>query len=261
MGRISIARWTTSARSSFPSREIDNELRQMKDQERELNRFLNNLIGSPKSEKRKRALAGEPSPIVKQINALLESIDTNRKSIQNPGADTDQRSALEAYRSESQGTWEEINKLRAVIEIPQQLKDVKAQLKFATAQVNPTPRKDGSFGPVPFEKAANFFGVDFKALQSAVAEKAQIVSDIESAVTNGDAETAQSLMQESIHNGWHPGDLRGLLDMMKGSVSTDKGDSGQRAPRAAHRDYRSDRRVDECRRVPRGARSHGAGEP
>ena len=109
-----------------------------------------------------------------------------------------------------------------MIEIPQQLKDVKAQLKFATAQVNPTPRKDGSFGPVPFEKAANFFGVDFKALQSAVAEKAQIVSDIESAVTNGDAETAQSLMQESIHNGWHPGDLRGLLDMMKGAYQQTK---------------------------------------
>lgn len=195
----------------------------MKDQERELNRFLNQLIGSPNSEKRKRALSSPEgaSPIVKQLNEMLSTVSTHRSAIQKANGG-DQRSAVDEYRNSSQGVWEEINKLRAVIEIPKQLTEVKTQLKYVTAQVQPVVRKDGSTGPIPFEKAASFFGIDMSALQSAVKEKADTIAEIETAVQTGDAETAQSLMQESIYNGWHPGDMRGLLDMTKGAYQQTK---------------------------------------
>lgn len=206
----------------IPERELKNEYRQMKDQEREINRFLTKLIGKPNSEKRKReSTSATQSSLVKQLNEMLSAISANRSSIQKSSG-ADQRSAVEEYRNNNQGTWDEINKLRAVIEIPDQLKDVKAQLKFVTAQVKPAVRKDGSTGPIPFEKTASFFGIDLAVLQSAVKEKADTISEIESAVQSGDAETAQSLMQESIYNGWHPGDLRGLLDMTKGAYQQTK---------------------------------------
>lgn len=207
----------------IPERELKNEYSQMKNQERELNRFLTKLIGAPTSEKRKRALVATTpqSPIVTQLNEMLTSLATNRALIQKSSG-ADQRSAVEEYRNNNQGTWDEINKLRAVIEIPDQLKDVKTQLKFVTTQVNPSVLKNGSTGPIPFEKTASFFGIDLAALQSAVKEKADTIAEIETAVETGDAETAQSLMQESIYNGWHPGDMRGLLDMTKGAYQQTK---------------------------------------
>lgn len=174
-----------------PPQELKNELKQMKDMEKQLSQF-------------KRQLKSTPSAGISQaIDEMLKKIATNRTSISTPGPT--QREALQEWRDLR--LWDDMNGIRAQVEVPKQLRDIKRDLGGVEKMM-----KQSSL-----TKALAFFGFDRGKLQTSIDEKKQTIVSIEEAIAKGDFEEVNSLMQESIYNAWHPGDLRHLLDMTRQS--------------------------------------------
>ena len=100
--------------------------------------------------------------------------------------------------------------MREYAEIPRNLcgasKDLKALDRFV--------------GQKNLGKALSFFGIDLSLVKNALTVKRATIDQINAALSSGDADEAQALMEESIYQGWHPGDLRHALDMFRESYDT-----------------------------------------
>lgn len=175
-----------------PPQEIKNVLNEIKRQLKDLERF------------RKQLLKSSPSADTKMIDDIIAQINSAKTAIEQSKG-KDQRDAMNEYWSNNY--WEEVNKVRARVELPKELKNIAKEVKFAL--------KDASSRQVT--KAFAFFGLDNALAKSLLTEKGAKIAEIQSFLDQGNYESASDLMQEEIHEGWHPGDLRHFLGMMRES--------------------------------------------
>lgn len=182
-----------------PPQDIQNALREIKNQTRDLNRFKKQLA--------KTAGAGEA---VQLADNLLAQLEVYKNNINN-SAGRDQREALEDYWQAN--VWEEVNKVRARVELPRELKNISRELNGL--------KKDAKVKSL--QKALQFFGVDAGKLQSGIDAKQATIEQINNLVNQGNFEEAFMLLQEDVHEGWHPGDARHFLGLLREAYERLKG--------------------------------------
>lgn len=174
-----------------PPQEVKNELANIKNGERELVRFKRQVKGA------------EGAALLEKIEGLLKSLATYRVNITNAFG-SNQREVIEEWRNVR--FWDDhINPIRAQVEIPKQLKDMDRDMK----QVERTAAS------AQLAKGLKFFGFNGERLTASIEERKSVIGQIRKALGEGDFEEVNSLMQEHVYNGWHPGDLRHLLDMIR----------------------------------------------
>lgn len=174
-----------------PPQEIKQVLQEIKNQVRDLLRYKKQL---PKS--------GAGGNTAELINSLLLQLEAFKNNINN-SVGRDQRDAMQEYRDAQM--WEEINKVRAQVELPTEMKNVLRDLKIVVKQVKTKAYKN----------AFAFFAVDEEKMQSALDAKQATVEQIMNFINEGNAEDAFALVEDDIHQGWHPGDLRHFTDMLR----------------------------------------------
>lgn len=174
-----------------PPQEIKQVLQEIKNQVRDLLRYKKQL---PKS--------GAGGNTAELIDSLLLQLEAFKNNINNSSG-RDQRDAMQEYRDAQM--WEEINKVRAQVELPTEMKNVQRDLKIVVKQVKTKAYKN----------AFAFFGVDEEKMQDILTAKQATVEQIMNFINEGNAEDAFALVEEDIHQGWHPGDLRHLTDMLR----------------------------------------------
>lgn len=182
-----------------PPQEIKQALSEIKRQQQELTRY----------KKQMAKLAGATSGLemIEKLQALLEFY----KNSITQAVGRDQREAIQDYRDAQ--IWDELNKIRAMVELPKEMKGINNDLKIVKKNV-----KSKSY-----QQAFKFFGVDLTALQAGLDAKQATVDQINAFVTEGNAEEAFLLLEEDIHQGWHPGDVRHFSDMMRETYQRMKG--------------------------------------
>ncbi|MBI4249977.1 hypothetical protein HY622_00075 [Candidatus Uhrbacteria bacterium] len=175
-----------------PPQEVKNAVRDIKRQMSEINSMLRK-IKSLKLDKMQ-----EP------LNDLLNKLGAYHVSI-TKSFGADQREALQNYWDAQ--LWDQINGFNAQINIPNDLNRSKKDLE----------RLEKKFSQSTYKKALEYFNFDIVDFVELAAAKKKVISTIEELLASGDAGGAQELMQENFYNpeGWHPGDLQGLLDMFR----------------------------------------------
>ena len=173
-----------------PPQEINNVLREIKNQTRDLNRFKKQLVKAAGS--------------VEMVNNLLAQLEVYKNNIVNASG-RDQREALQEYWSAN--FWEEVNKVRAQVELPRELKNISRELAGLSKEAG---RKN-------MQKVYQFFGIDEARLKSAIAGREELIKRVESLVQQGEGEEAFAIMQDEVYNqdGWHPGDVRHFLGLVR----------------------------------------------
>ncbi|MEK9183217.1 MAG: hypothetical protein AAB849_01800 [Patescibacteria group bacterium] len=174
-----------------PPQELKRVLQDIKNQTRDLLRYKKQL-----SKISADADAGQ------LIATLLAQLETFKNNITN-NVGRDQRDAMQDYWDAQ--IWEELNKVRAFVELPREMKNVQRDLKIVQKSVQNKS----------YKTAFAFFGVDEDKLFAALVAKQGVVEQILSLMNQGDAAEAFALVEEDIHQGWHPGDLRHLTDMLR----------------------------------------------
>lgn len=174
-----------------PPSEIRNVMQEIKNQTRDLARLKKQAAKVPS--------AGEVGALVDNLHA---QIDVFKNNITN-AAGRDQREAMRDYWDAQ--LWEEINKVRARVELPRELQQITKEFKRAQKQIATRSAKT----------AFAFFAVDENSLQSALLAKQAVIEQIGSLASQGNGEDAYQLMNEEIHQAWHPGDLSHLIGMLQ----------------------------------------------
>ncbi|MBI4272301.1 hypothetical protein HY621_00405 [Candidatus Uhrbacteria bacterium] len=173
-----------------PPQDIKNAMNDVKRQLKELANY------------KKQILKAAADTDTSKIDQLVSQINGHKTNIESSKG-RDQKDALQEFWGNNY--WDEINKLRAQVELPKELKQILKEIAFA--------EKDSKARNV--QKAFEFFGLDYSQLAKLVTAKKESIAQIQSLANNGDFEAASELMQESIHEGWHPGDLRHFMGMMR----------------------------------------------
>lgn len=182
-----------------PPQEIKQALSEIKRQQQELTRY----------KKQMAKLAGGASG-VEMIEKLLATLEFHKNSI-TQAVGRDQRDAMQDYRDAQ--IWEEINKIRAVVELPKEMKNITRDLKIVQKNVKAKS----------YQQALKYFGIDIVALQAGLDAKQATIDQINAFVAEGNVEEAFLLLEEDIHQGWHPGDVRQFSDMMRETYQRMKG--------------------------------------
>lgn len=170
------------------TREKSDALREMKQQKNELTRLMKQL-------KRLKGTADD----VASANAIATAIAEYENTLMGAQEAEDIRSATQAYRDAE--LWEEIQKVRRKVELPQELnaifKELKKSEKFLT------------------QKSFVKLGFDLAMVKASVTEKLAKHAEARAAYTQGDFEAAEDILQEEFREN-HPGNLSGALQMLKG---------------------------------------------
>lgn len=182
-----------------PPREIKQVFQEIKNQQQELNRYKKQLA---------KVVGG--SATLGMIENLLVQLETYKTNI-SQAVGRDQRDAMQDFRDAQ--IWEEINKIRAVVELPKEMKNIVRDLKIVQKNV-----KSASY-----QKALKFFEIDIEKLRTNLDAKQAVVDQINAFSNEGDVENAFLLLEEDIHQGWHPGDVRHFSDMMRETHQRMKG--------------------------------------
>lgn len=174
-----------------PPQELNNVFRDIKKQQQELVRYKKQMI----------KLTGGTGGL-EMIEKLQTQLDAHKNSItQTVGRE--QRDAMQDYWDAQ--IWDEINKIRAVVELPKEMKNIVRDLKIVQKNVQAKA----------YQQAFKYFGVNIERLQQALVVKQATIDQINNYVVGGNGEGAFLLLEEDIHQGWHPGDIRHFSDMMR----------------------------------------------
>ncbi len=182
-----------------PPQELNKVFQEIKRQQQELTRY----------KKQMAKLAGGASG-VERIEKLLALLETHKNSI-TQAIGRDQREAMQDYWNAQ--VWEEINKIRAMVELPKEMKSIASDLKIVKKNVKTKS----------YQQAFKFFGVDIDKLQAGLDAKQATIDQINAFAAEGNIEEAYLLLDEDIHQGWHPGDVRQFSDMMRDTYQRMKG--------------------------------------
>lgn len=177
------------ARQDFvPPQEVKNIIREMSQKEREL-----------KSVRQQMAKLGVGTSTADDISAKITRM---RKAVESASGQ-DQRDAMQEYYDAR--VWEEINDLRTSVEIPRELKrmekDMARMAKVATAKQN--------------SKAFEFFGIQPATIASLAEKKQESITNIKRLVSAGEFEDARDEMNDTVYQGWHPGDFIHAIEMLR----------------------------------------------
>lgn len=182
-----------------PPKEIKQALAEIKRQGQELARF--------KKQMAKLAGAASGLEMIEKLQALLKF---HKNSI-TQSVGRDQREAIQEYRDAQ--IWDELNKIRAVVELPKEMKGITRDLKIVKKNVKAKS----------YQQAFKYFGIDIVALQAGLDAKQATIDQINAFAAEGNIEEAFLLLEEDVHQGWHPGDVRHFSDMMRETYRRMKG--------------------------------------
>lgn len=173
-----------------PPQDIKNAFNDIKRQTKELEKFKKQLL---------KAASGSDT---KTIDDLLTQIAGHKTSIETSKG-RDQRDALNEFWGSNY--WEEVNKVRFRVELPKQLKDLAKELKFL----------DKDLGSRSVTKAFEFFGIGMDTVKKLLESKKSTMTQMQTLVDQGNYDQAGEILEEDVHQGWHPGDLRHFVGMMR----------------------------------------------
>lgn len=173
-------------------KEVKQILKEIKDQKRELSRLA----------KQARKLTGAEN-ILGEISTLLEQVSGFENSI-NEGVDL--RDTIQEYRDAQ--TWEELNGIRAKVEIPKEMaqwnKDIKRLEKILT------------------QKKYQNLGLDLTAARSKIDEAKAVLSRVQEFYNSGDFESAMEEFN-GLREDFHPGEIMNVIQKMQELTNRLKG--------------------------------------
>ncbi|MFH0814938.1 MAG: hypothetical protein V1902_02580 [Candidatus Falkowbacteria bacterium] len=164
-------------------REVKNALQDIKRMQTDLKRFLKQVKKLPNS-----------ADDAATINDLLSQLAGYYKNINAPAEDMRLREALQEFWDAR--LYEEVDKIRAKIELPKELNNIAKDLKKAKKLIT--------------QKAFTKLGLDMTAISGYLAEAEGAYNEAKSYYDQGNMEDAQ-LAMETIHGGLHPGEIMGVL--------------------------------------------------
>ncbi len=168
-------------------REIQQALREIKDIKRELKRFQKELKKIPNS--------GDD---LNQINVLLEQVAGFESNIQSSPT----RDNIQEFREEQ--IWEQVNKFRAKVEIPRELKQWNSGIKKAERLLK--------------QKSYQKLGLNLENASAKLNEIKASLARVQEAYNSGDLETAMEEFDE-VRQDFHPGEITSALQRMKDLVN------------------------------------------
>ena len=176
-----------------PPQDIKNANRDITRQLKDLNKYKKTL--SKKT---------EMSASLQLVEDLMKLVTSHKDAITNSKG-RDQRDALNDFWSSNGDLNEEMNKIRAMIELPKEMKNISNDMKFVLKEASNKT----------MAKAYTFFGVDKEKVIELLNAKKATIDQISALMAKNTYDEAMELVQEEIHQGWHPGDARHLLGMTR----------------------------------------------
>lgn len=165
-------------------REVQQALREIKDQKKELTRLARQV----------KKLAGGES-ILGEINALLEQIIGFENSI-NEGVNL--RDAIQEFRDAQ--IWEELNGIRAKVEIPREMAQWNKEIKKLEKLLK--------------QKKYQNMGLDLTAAGSKITEIKETLARVQEFYNSGDFESAMEEFND-VRQDFHPGEIMNVLQRMQ----------------------------------------------
>lgn len=169
------------------TREKKDVLKQITQQKREVTSLIKKL-------KRLKGTADDATAAQEVYNKVLEFENKIKSSEE---LEDLQANLQEFYESE---LWEEINKIRRKVELPNELNNILKELTKLQKMLT--------------QKSFTKLGFDVEAVKNLISEKLTKHSEAKTAYTQGDFETAEEIMQEDFRPN-HPGNLNGALNMLR----------------------------------------------
>ncbi len=164
--------------------EVKQVLRELKDIKRELNKFAKQLAKLPNS-----------SDDLNAINSLLEQT-SNFQAIINSGENL--RDTIQEFRDAQM--WDEINKFRAKVEIPKEMKQWNKEIKRIGKLLTQKKTKN----------AASEFGLDLEGAKAKVEELKSGLAKVQEYYNGGDLESAIEEFDE-LRQDLQPWDISNVL--------------------------------------------------
>ncbi|MDO8663745.1 MAG: hypothetical protein Q7K28_02840 [Candidatus Wildermuthbacteria bacterium] len=165
-------------------REVQQVQREIKDQRRELTRIAKQAKKLPNG--------GE---IVNEINALLEQVAGFESRI-NQGIDL--RDSIQEFRDAQ--IWQELNKIRARVEIPKEITQWQKELK----------RVEKMLG----QKKSQNLGLNLDMARSKIEETKATLARVQEFYNNGDFESAMEEFDD-LRQDFHPGEIMSVIQRMQ----------------------------------------------
>lgn len=169
-------------------REVQQVLREIKDIRRELTRFAKQLA--------KMANSGDD---VNQVNALLEQIKSFEANIL---AEQNLRDTIQEFREAN--IWQDIQRIRAKIEIPKEMKQWDKEIK----------RIEKLLKQKKIQNLSSDFGLDLGAAANKLEETKAILATVQELYNNGDLEGAMEEF-DGLRQDFHPGELASVLQRLQ----------------------------------------------
>ncbi|MBI5466176.1 MAG: hypothetical protein HY974_02725 [Candidatus Kerfeldbacteria bacterium] len=167
-------------------REVMNALRDMTMMRNELKRFSKQLAKSPGS-------TGD----VTQVQSLLKNLDEFSQAIKAAQKGNDNENLREALQEFWQAQlWDEINKIRAKVELPKELKTIEKELKRAQKLST----------QASFQK----LGFNLENLKTNLEVMRQAYNEVTTKLQANEYEEAMEAMQQ-FHDNGHPGEITGVI--------------------------------------------------
>lgn len=169
-------------------REVQQVLREIKDMRRELNRFIKEL--------KKLANTAED---INQINGLLESVSNFETKIK---AGEDLRETIQEFRDAQ--IWQEIQKFRAKIEIPREMKQWNLEIK----------RIEKLLKLKKVQSLTSDFGLNLEGVKVKLDEIKVALAAVQDYYNSGDLESAIEEF-DGLRQDFHPGEINSVLQRMQ----------------------------------------------
>ncbi|OGF36464.1 hypothetical protein A2482_04140 [Candidatus Falkowbacteria bacterium RIFOXYC2_FULL_48_21] len=168
-------------------KQVKNALKELKNIQSELKRFLKQVKKLPNS-----------ADDAATINDLLTQATGFYKNISAPTEDMSLREAMQEFWDAR--LWDEVNVIRAKVELPKELINIAKDLKKAKKLITQKPFIN--------------LGLDISVISGALGEAEAAYNEAKTNYDQGNMEDAQMAM-EPIHSGLHPGEIMGVLYQMK----------------------------------------------
>lgn len=172
----------------FDPREIKQILKEIKQLRSDIKRINSQL----------RKIAGSEGDIA-ALDGIRSQLDQHQSLLSKSSASNSElREAAQDFRDSN--FWEQLNKYRAKAELPQQIKQISAQLKRLERTIK--------------VKAVQNLGLSLERVEQSLAEIRQNLQAVQDNFNNGNYEEAMEAMQYFHEGGW-PGEIEGTIHRVR----------------------------------------------
>lgn len=172
------------ARDFVDPREIQQVLREIRDLRSQIRQIANRV--------RKNASFSDETARLTAISAELDKAQSAISGAVSSGGSA--REAMQDFRDSQY--WDEINKIRAKVELPREIKQIETSVKRLERLLK--------------VKSLQSIGLNMDAAQTRVSEMRQQITVVQAALSAGNLEEAMEAMQ-FFHEGGHPGEMEGTI--------------------------------------------------